>query len=209
MAKASLSKATATPIEFELNGQIIELHPLRFRDWGRIEQWMRTQIINATVESLRDTDFTEAEKRQIIRLGQEEAGRISLTKCLFGSGIEMLPDETQDQFRERLQKTGVSRDRAVYLDTFEGMLRIVHLSARDVTGKTGRPRFSLDKLDELLNNDYDSLVSMYEIAMTVSLPDVEVIKEAKEKISEDSEKKAPTAAETAETETTSKPSSAD
>jgi len=180
----SLGKATAAPVDFDLHGDTVQLYPLRMRDWGRIEQWMRTSIINATIESLRDADFTESEKREIIRLGQQEAERLCLTTCFFGGAAQIIPGETPEQFRERLTASDAMQNRAAFLDTFEGMLRVVHLSIRDVPGRHGKPKFSLDGLDEKIGSDYESLSKMYEIIVPLSLPDIDVVKKVEEKAEE-------------------------
>lgn len=88
-----LTKLTATPVNGKLHGVEIELHPLTLKDWGRIEQDMRTRIISAAAESCRDMGAEQ--RRTIMREAHKEAAATSLTsedakKGLFSSMDTML-----------------------------------------------------------------------------------------------------------------------
>jgi len=150
----NLAKATAAPEEFNCNGQAVKLHPLRFLDWGKIEQWMRTQIINAAKETLKeDPQLHQAERHEVMRSAHQEAARISISSCFMG------------------KKTGdIDEQTIAFLRTFEGMLRVVHLALRDAPGKAGKPIYSLAEVDEMLCQNFDMLGEMFSKVFDLSFP---------------------------------------
>jgi len=163
--KESLAKATAAPEEFDCHSQAVELHPLRFLDWGKIEQWMRSQIINAAAETLRgDPSLPQTERGEVMRSAHQEAAKISISSCFMGS-----------------KKGNVEEQTFAFLRTFEGMLRVVHLSLRDVPGKAGKPLYTLAEVDEMLRQDIDVLGEMFSRVFDLSFPTETEDKEGAEK----------------------------
>lgn len=146
MEDTGLARPTAAAVEFSLHGEALLLYPLRNMDWGRIEQWMRSQIINATKSAVIDEGLTESQKQTILSSAHKEAAKVSLASCFSRNEVY------------------------AFLATLEGMMRIVHLSLRDGPGRNGRPKYELNELDEKLNLDFVALTEMYSTVFELSFP---------------------------------------
>lgn len=177
-----LVKQSAAPAEFNLHGEALLLYPLRNMDWGRIEQWMRTQIINAAKEAIADVD-TFGTKQFILKTAHQEAAKISIASCFLSSAARRkminarrkmtkspakLSDEQTDEQPKSLEE--IEEQPLAFLHTFEGMLRIVHLALRDGPGRNGRPKYELFELDEIIGQDFVALSEMYGVVFSLSFP---------------------------------------
>lgn len=148
-----LSKATAAPVEFDCRGKKVMLHPLRHCDWGLIEQWMRTKIIDAAKNVLKqDPDLDSAFRMDIMQSAYREAECISVSDCFLKP-------------KEKNSRT------SAFMRTAEGWLRVVHLALRDKSGKDGKPIYTLEEVDEMIGPDVDLLTDMYGAVFKVSFPE--------------------------------------
>lgn len=175
-----LVKQSAAPAEFSLHGKALLLYPLRNMDWGRIEQWMRTQIINAAKEAIAEVD-TFGTKQFILKTAHQEAAKISIASCFLSSAArrKMTKPPTEPS-NEQTDEPIIAQPKSLeeieeqplaFLHTFEGMLRIVHLALRDGPGRNGRPKYELLELDEIIGQDFVALSEMYGVVFSLSFPD--------------------------------------
>lgn len=165
----SVAKATGAPTEFLLAGEKYQLYPLRFQDWGVLEQWVRFLIIDNAKQTIKgDTDLSNEQVNAIMVAAHREAAKVKITSCFRGIAVR-LEGETDARFLERVNKQFLDHPESrpdAYLDTFEGMLRVVYLSLRQ-----GQPQMTLDKTDELLTQKFIALIEMYTTVIRLSLPD--------------------------------------
>lgn len=145
----SLAKITAAPKETIIGGKKEKLYPLRFMDWGRLEQWMRSCVIDAAKTTIEGVDRKEA--TIIMRSAHHVAAQISIIQCL---------------------KAGMDEEEntAAYLRNFEGMMRVLHLSLRDSAARDAKPVYSLSVLDELLDGDIGLLNTLFLEILDISFP---------------------------------------
>ena len=147
MAKTqSLAKVSGSPVEFDLKGEPLLLYPMRFLDWGRVEQWMRGRVIAAGKEATADCKGT-IEAVETIRTSYWVANRISIMQC-FSNGLSNDPENQA----------------VAFLSTAEGMLRTIHISLRDKV-------VSLEQLQEKIGGDIGLLAEMFAIIMKLSFVD--------------------------------------
>lgn len=148
--------ATGAPVERDVNGETVLFFPLRFLEWGRLEQWMRDQVISAAKNSIRgDTELTRDDKMAIMMSAHKSAMQLSLMSCFKSAAAKKTQDEALDA--------------AAYLESFEGMLRVCWLSARG-TGVDEGPRFALAEFDKKLNQNLSLLTELYVDVLELSLP---------------------------------------
>ena len=153
-----LSKAANAPVDFNCHRTNLKLFGLRLMDWGVIEQWMRSQIVAAAVQVIKDSpDLSPDLRGDILRAAHAESTKVSVGQCFLSSG----------QVTEDIGKT------MAYLRTFEGMMRVVHLSMRDEAGEKGKPLHKLEHVGELFQNDNNTLIEAFGIVVDISFPTVE------------------------------------
>jgi len=139
-----LAESTGAPVEYELRGEKIMLSPLTFLDWGKLEQWMRSQVISAAAASL--NDISADKWSTVMKAANWTAARLSVTKCLLGGSV----DEDKEP--------------AVFLRSIEGMLRMILLSMQH------ERKIDLSEISALLGSDMESLVDMWAKVMDISMP---------------------------------------
>jgi len=100
---ATLADAVGAPVTIEAGGRSWELHPLRLRDWGRLERWMRDEVIRAATEVLKDADLDEARMGIVMREAHRQAAAMSIQSADAMQGL---------------------------LSSLGGMLKIIYLSLR-------------------------------------------------------------------------------
>jgi hypothetical protein len=149
------------------------MYGLRFTDWGNLEQWMRSKIITAAVEAIKvSSDLPQDLRQDLLDSAHDESTKISVGSCFMGKSSVVKEGD-------KVVITGSGRT-AAFLRTFEGMLRTVHLSARDGPGKDGKPLFKLGEIEELIGNDHDLLAELFEAAFELSFPSKDDSGEVKE-----------------------------
>ncbi len=148
----SLTKMTAVPKEVEVGSQKEMLYPLRFMEWGCLEQWMRSTIIDAAKATIKDADRKEA--IIVMRSANHAAAKISVMQCLR-AGLDL--DDTGS-----------------YLRSFEGMLRTLQLALRTSSAKDAKSKYTLSELDERLAGDITQLNLLFLDVMEASFPSVDI-----------------------------------
>lgn len=150
---SDLTKKTAAPSEVTLAGQRECIYPLRFMEWGQIEQWMRAQVISAAKLSMRgDPNLTEIERQEILAVAFKEARQLSLGRCFVEAktdGIKAVP----------------------FLDTFEGMVRVIHLAIREGEGAMQKPKYTLAEINDKLQTNHTVLQDIFGQVMDLSFAD--------------------------------------
>jgi len=147
----NLAKITAAPKEVTIGGKEELLYPLRFMDWGKLEQWMRTCVIEAAKATIEGADRKNA--TIVMRSAHHVAAQISVLQC-FQTGVE------------------AEENTAAYLKNFEGMMRVLHLSLRESPARDSKLRYTLKELDELLNGDIGLLNSLFLEIIDISFPSI-------------------------------------
>jgi hypothetical protein len=167
-----MSKAVAAPVDFEVGGETLQLHPLNFLDWGIIEGWVRAEIIKAGMAA--GIDYIDANK-QAVRV---TAGSllVDITSNATESKEAKADDEqggaddeqSKEADDEQKKKKGMEFLAAGgMLQSFGGMLKIVFLSV-----KHGYAGITNDKLMGLLGNNYIDLYRAWTAVINLSLPGV-------------------------------------
>lgn len=80
-----LARLTAAGVKGSLHGVEVELHPLTLGDWGKIENYMRQQIISAADKCCVGVPDNRA--RTIMREALREAGQITITSPAVKDGL--------------------------------------------------------------------------------------------------------------------------
>ena len=151
----TLSKAVNSPVDFDCHGTNLQLYGLRLMDWGDIEQWMRSRLVDSAVQVIESRPSIDQDLRvDILQAAHAEGTRISIGQCFL----------TKQQSKEDIGRT------MAFLRTFEGMLRVVHLALRDKPGEDGSPLFALKHVGDLFQNDTDSLISAFGTVVDHSFP---------------------------------------
>jgi len=140
-----LAKASGASTDFEVNGTTLQLNPLRFRDWGKLENWMRSSVISAARLSVAD-------------LPDDEAMPTIRSATLVSTKINIMQIFQKTQSRDQENK---SLD---LLQTFEGMLRTVQVSVRK------SQELSLDALEDIFEGDIALLAEAFGEIMSLSFP---------------------------------------
>ena len=149
----NLTRLTGGGVQVKIGEEEYTCYPLRFLDWGLFEQWMRSQIIADAAASLNMTSLNSAVAKMVMRTAYDKAEAISISRC----------------FKQTLES---GTREVAYLETFEGMLRIVHLSLRDKPGKQGTYWYTLQEVDELVDHDFDLLTELFAEVFDVSFPNL-------------------------------------
>ena len=75
----SVADMTAAPIEREIGGKTIALHPLSWITLGRLENWLRESMLAASAAALRQTiGLTHADKRIWVREAHAQTMQVTL-----------------------------------------------------------------------------------------------------------------------------------
>lgn len=177
MDTGSISTATASPVEADIKGQKVELYPLRFMDWGKIEQWMRSRIVDAAKDVIvGDDSLTLKQREDVMRSAHKEAAHISLASCFFANPEQikqMVGLEGKAKEAAMLKLISSTEQAVTYLQTFEGMLRVVHLGIRE-SRQSSKPKFDVYQLDEMLQQDFGLLTQLFGTVFELSFPDMDV-----------------------------------
>jgi hypothetical protein len=150
MAKENLDKIVATPKEVTLDGKKELLHPLRFKEWGQLEKWMRTQIISAAVESI-EKDMSQETVSLIMSSAHASASKVSILQAM------------------RASLTG-DEGALAYLRSFEGMFRAVQLSLRVDETDEAKLKYTYSELDKKLSGDIGALSDLFMEVLDLSFP---------------------------------------
>ncbi|GAG54748.1 unnamed protein product [marine sediment metagenome] len=144
-----VSEATAAPVPADIHGKPIKLWPLRNMDWGELEQWMRTQVINSAKNATKDPELSLGQRKELMQVAHKSATKISMMNC----------------FVTRAGTDEADAEETAFINTFEGMLRTVHLSMkRETKGLT------LAAVDEMLNSSIGLLIELFTTVMRISFP---------------------------------------
>ncbi len=152
--ETGLAKVSGASTDFEVNGVTLPLNPLRFRDWGKLENWMRSCIISAARLSVKGLPYDEA--MPTIRSATLVSTKINIMQIFQKTNTR----DTENKSLDLLQ-------------TFEGMLRTVQVSVRK------SQELSLDALEDIFNGDITLLTEAFAEIMSISFPDVVEKAEAK------------------------------
>jgi len=144
-----LSKITAAPKEVMIGANKELLYPLRFLEWGQLEQWMRSEIVNAAAKTILKVESKEA--IIVMRSAHLVAAQVSILQCLRGS-------------------TGDVEETMAFLRSFEGMLRVLQLSLRDSGAKEAGSKYTLSQLDDLMKGDVTALHVLFLDILDISFP---------------------------------------
>ncbi len=155
---SELTEATAAPIEFDCRGETLTLHPLRFLEWGKLEQWMRSCVIKAARDTIKGADLSDAEKTLIIRDALRYSTTISVLSCLS----TMIKKRPGTEKKAAEQKAEIS-DEMAFFGSFEGMLRTVLLSV-----EKGR-EITIEELDKLFGSDTMLIAEAFSEVLRISL----------------------------------------
>ena len=161
----TLGKTANIPVDFDCNGENLKLYGLRLMDWGEIEQWMRSCIIDAAIRAIEGRPSMAPDlKSEIIQAAHSEGTRVSVGQCFLSKA----------QAEADLSKT------MAFMRTFEGMLRVVQLSVRDKPGEDGTTLFKLKHVSEMFGNNNDLLIDAFGVIVENSFPTVEKTGEVKD-----------------------------
>lgn len=149
-----IAKVSGASTDFEVNGITLPLSPLRFRDWGKLELWMRSCIINAARLSVKELSDDEA--MPVIRNAAWVSTKINVMSIF-----------------QKTRSTDKENQTLDLLQTFEGMLRAVQVSVRK------SKELSLDTLEDMFNGDVPLLADAFGVIMDISFPNSEEKAEAK------------------------------
>ena len=145
MARESLDEAVAAPLTVMLGDTEVVLYPLRLRQWGRIERWMRQEIITAATDAMRaDKSLNEHQMRIIVG----EAARSA-------QSISILNDDVQAGL---MQSLGAMRQ-MIYWSLAQGNEAL----------RNGQRELDPEKVDALVHN-FDRVSSLAEQIMELSFP---------------------------------------
>ena len=136
---------TKTPTTLELDGQEYILHPLTFRDFGKIDQYGREELLRATRRSI----ATENEYRK-------EDGQPPLSE----SEKRLQWAEAYDSAARVSVMTPQGR---AFLSSSEGVMRIVWLSIRK-----GEPGLTLDEAEARMPINAGAMGEMSSEIMIIS-----------------------------------------
>ncbi|MCH7814396.1 MAG: hypothetical protein IID40_10300 [Planctomycetes bacterium] len=135
----SCTEAFAAPTRVTVAGKDYELHPLRFRDWGQLEQFLRDKIVDLGRRSMeRATD--PADKDRIMATAYRAGAEVSLT--------------SDDPVKEAQAQ--------VLLSAPDTLIELVYLSVR-----RGQPAFTRDHAEDLCDTA-DSVKELAETIMRIS-----------------------------------------
>jgi len=141
-----LAKVSGASTDFDVNGVTLQLSPLRFRDWGKLELWMRSCIIKAARLSVEELSDDEA--MPVIRNAVWVTTKINVMQ-LFG----------------KTRNTDSENQALDLLQTFDGMLRTVQISV------SKSKELSLDALEDMFDGDVALLSEAFAEIMNISFPD--------------------------------------
>lgn len=131
-----LARLTAASVKGTLHGVEVELHPLTLGDWGKIEIFMRQQIISAAEKSCGGVSSERA--RLIMREAIKEAGQISVTSPSIRDGL---------------------------FASMGTMLQVIYISL-----SKWKPSLTVDQVNEMVGNDFDSVAKMVKVIFNISFP---------------------------------------
>ena len=143
-----IAKLTAAPSTINLDGVEEQLFPLRFMEWGVLERWMRKQILLTAKESIEGMPDHTA--MLILQSAHQVAAGVNVLASIRGG-----------------EGGGLAS-----LRSFEGMLRILHLSLRTDGSKTGRPKFTYEELDEKIKGGLTFLSECFATILDISFPEI-------------------------------------
>lgn len=89
---ADLMKATAAPIPLTVGAEKFEMHPLRLRHWGRLEAWLRQQVIDLARDSIADAGdaLSPQDKRTVMLAAFDKAASVCLAGLSDDSAVKSL-----------------------------------------------------------------------------------------------------------------------
>jgi hypothetical protein len=73
----NLAQATAAPAQLKINGSTYRLRPLRERDYGEIEQWLRSRALAVVRDNL--DGFAADDRRILLERAYDKANAMSIT----------------------------------------------------------------------------------------------------------------------------------
>ncbi len=142
-----LDKAVAAPVDIELCGTQVTVYPLRLREWGRLERWMRQEIITAAKDAmLSDVSLRENNMRIIMSEATKSATGISVISKVARDGM--------------LQSLGAMRQ-IIWMSLSRG-----NESLRD-----GKRELIIDVVDDLVGADFEAMAECVETIFGLSLPE--------------------------------------
>ncbi len=145
--ETKLDKAVAAPVDIKLCGTKVTVYPLRLREWGRLERWMRQEIITAAKDTmLSDTSLRENAMRIIMSEATKSATGISVISKVARDGM--------------LQSLGAMRQ-IIWLSLYKG-----NESLRD-----GKRELNIEIVDDLIGADFEAMAECVEAIFDLSLPD--------------------------------------
>ncbi len=158
----SIGNLTAAPATITLDGAEENLYPLRFIEWGILERWMRKQIM------LTAKDAIEGLPDATVMLMLESAHKVA-------SGVNVLASIRGGE------------GAMASLRSFEGMLRVLHLSLRIDGSKTSKLKFTYEELDEKIKGGLTFLSECFATILDISFPEIFGANEEKEEKGEGEE----------------------
>lgn len=157
-----ISTATAAPEAFWLDdNESITLYPLRLHEWGNFENWMREAYLSPTVNAIAKSDMPLERQDKLIARAQERA--MDMTAILAFQQMaanKRMSGSDNDENSQRSEAVGV-------LQSFGGMLRIVHLALRDYQGNY---KYDLNQVSEMFSGRFQKLTEAYGSILSLSFP---------------------------------------
>lgn len=156
----NLSQATAAPTELRINGDVYRIKPLRDRDYGELEQWLRSKAMDAARENL--NGFSGEDRRTLLSLAYDKASRMSVTSpdameiLLSREGAARLvwlgvrqehPDVKLEQVGAWLSDPKVLEDAMGRFDDVNELAKAGGPSKKSRTGRARRPSTAAPSTD--------------------------------------------------------------
>ncbi len=141
----TIAEATGAPVQKTIGDKIVDVYPLRFEEWGKVEQWMRQEIIASASRAIRSTDnLSERDARIIIGEASRASTRMSIMHVDAKEGM---------------------------LQSMSCMLQVVHLSlSRGNKHLLVKGRIPIELIGDLLGNDQNVLEDIVTTILDLSFP---------------------------------------
>ena len=110
------SKAVGAPTLAEIAGKTHEFYPLRFRDWGHLEQYLKDRVVALGRKAMEDTALAN-DKDRIMRLAYEHTDGVSMSR----PGSTRLPMSSPDAILQTIWLSARHGDPSLTLDDAEDL----------------------------------------------------------------------------------------
>lgn len=183
---SDLSTATAAPFTREFQGRKYKFSPLRLRQWGELEQWLRTKMVQFTMDGC--SNLLEKDRLAVLRDAMKIAAQVSLSHMsqpdlapvhnrlseILDAAYSGAPRAEAESMCESLielctqaASAESSEARAVrsLMSSPDGMLQIIMLSL-----KREHPTITMPTVERIVDAAGDQMAELVEQIMTLSLP---------------------------------------